>query len=1065
MATSFNLQEYILFRTEIKRELTNAEVDTNFQMVSNPWESTRVYEIGNIIYHPVIVDDPATTGEDQVLVWWRANSRTTQGTFITKEWDIIGGIGSGTLNVVGADSFGKININSTTPTGALQTTNDGLIVSANPNDTFNFIAGAGMELQYNIASRSLKLVNTLASNPGEVNVGENIGSGIGHQDVYAGKVGVNLQFMGFQSTNTSNVAGNALTISTDSINNNIEYNFNESNVNLAALNSGAPTINMLSDVSSAAVNNLDILQYSTSSGLWTPTTLASLGQVNIYNQDGAIASANRIVSLASSAGNLQFNQSDNSGINITNSAVTHQMEIKSIGSSDAAFILSNDGTVQLTIGVDQTDASYGISHGAIGLGGLTVDGFSLSNNNEIYVPQLGADTITTIESFRIPLVDIGVANKGRFDSTSSYRASSYSDQGGTIDMISILHEGDYTFKGVSNINAVSATSFSFDNEHDFAANTNLTDGYGILMSYKTPTNKEADTIINHMDKTNRRFVGFNFAAVNSTMPIGSTVNKYLGSNITLDDMAASATPDINVGSIINFSDTTAGAGAQPQRVGVYSNVVTSYTGAGSQDGEQVLTELISNAGSWAGYFVGCVNIDQGGLTLPATTLAARPLCNGGTNDERTLWINSADGHLYRGTVDVEASGGSSTLGGLTDVTLTGLVDDQLLVYNSSTSLWENASLAAYNLNAISLTNGGVSIALTDGSASSDVDLLPGTNITFTVNEVTDEITINSAGGGGGVGPQGPQGPQGPSSGVGTYSNAVPTPQNFPSDASPNVPTGSTFTNQTFEQMMNLILYPTLYPSFSNPSLQSVTLNPGNSFQIIGKQIAIGSLTLSCTFNQGTINPQYTAATNKRSGLPNQYNYTSSASAFATTVVSTALSNTVDNTAVYTVTASTNSFSVSVNYDIGPQPKDSKGVDYDNPLPAGNNPPGSTSRSFTGVYQVFYTENNYLVTDGANLQNMGNTDVFVTMFAEDGVAGNKQAIAIPNTASGQAGFTAFTDVYQEDPLNVGQYIPITGGLSTFTLTTENRTVEGNTVTYNLYTHNGATIGSRKLKFIN
>lgn len=39
MATSFNLQEYILFRTEIKRELTNAEVDTNFKMVANPWRT------------------------------------------------------------------------------------------------------------------------------------------------------------------------------------------------------------------------------------------------------------------------------------------------------------------------------------------------------------------------------------------------------------------------------------------------------------------------------------------------------------------------------------------------------------------------------------------------------------------------------------------------------------------------------------------------------------------------------------------------------------------------------------------------------------------------------------------------------------------------------------------------------------------------------------------------------------------------------------------------------------------------------------------------------------------
>ncbi len=98
MATSFNnLQEYILFRTEVRRELFNREVETKFQMVSNPWEESRIYEIGNIVYHPVVIDDPTTTGEDQVLVWWRANIRTTQGVFDTSEWDIIGGVGSGSI--------------------------------------------------------------------------------------------------------------------------------------------------------------------------------------------------------------------------------------------------------------------------------------------------------------------------------------------------------------------------------------------------------------------------------------------------------------------------------------------------------------------------------------------------------------------------------------------------------------------------------------------------------------------------------------------------------------------------------------------------------------------------------------------------------------------------------------------------------------------------------------------------------------------------------------------------------------------------------------------------------
>jgi len=148
MASSFNLQEYILFRTEIKRELTNAEVDTNFQMVSNPWVTTRVYEIGNIVYHPVIVDDPTTTGEDQVLAWWRSNVRTTQGVFDTSQWDMIGGIGSGNINIQGANSFGKINVNSTAAPGSWSTLDNGLVVSLNPNDTFNFVAGAGCN--YNI---------------------------------------------------------------------------------------------------------------------------------------------------------------------------------------------------------------------------------------------------------------------------------------------------------------------------------------------------------------------------------------------------------------------------------------------------------------------------------------------------------------------------------------------------------------------------------------------------------------------------------------------------------------------------------------------------------------------------------------------------------------------------------------------------------------------------------------------------------------------------------------------------------------------------------------------------
>ena len=73
---AFNLQEYILFRLEVQRELFNGEVDTNFKMVANPWVAYRVYEEGNIVYHPVEIEPEVSgsTGQpEQHLAWWRAN--------------------------------------------------------------------------------------------------------------------------------------------------------------------------------------------------------------------------------------------------------------------------------------------------------------------------------------------------------------------------------------------------------------------------------------------------------------------------------------------------------------------------------------------------------------------------------------------------------------------------------------------------------------------------------------------------------------------------------------------------------------------------------------------------------------------------------------------------------------------------------------------------------------------------------------------------------------------------------------------------------------------------------
>ena len=127
---SFNLKEYILYRTEIKRELFNAEVDENFKAVANPWVNTRVYEKGHIVYHPVEVTE-ATGTTSEVLAWFRAKTRTTQGVFELTEWDVVGGIGTGDLTVQGSNSFGRVTVNYTGATGPLQSGNDFVLSSSN----------------------------------------------------------------------------------------------------------------------------------------------------------------------------------------------------------------------------------------------------------------------------------------------------------------------------------------------------------------------------------------------------------------------------------------------------------------------------------------------------------------------------------------------------------------------------------------------------------------------------------------------------------------------------------------------------------------------------------------------------------------------------------------------------------------------------------------------------------------------------------------------------------------------------------------------------------------------
>jgi len=340
-------------------------------------------------------------------------------------------------------------------------------------------------------------------------------------------------------------------------------------------------------------------------------------------------------------------------------------------------------------------------------------------------------------------------------------------------------------------------------------------------------------------------------------------------------------------------------------------------------------------------------------------------------------------------------------------------------------------------------------------------LVAGTNVTL--NSVTTPsgttITVNATGGGSGVVTSlTTTGTSGAATlntttgvlnipiyggGVGSYTNSTPTPQPFPGNSPfDNIAAGTTFTNQTFEEMMNKMLYPTLNPTLTNPS-STFTLSQ-SGFREVNETTA---LNFSSTFNQGSINPQYTSASNKRSGLPNTYNYTGTGVSSNT---STSLSDS-ETVAAYTVLQGSQSWTGSVSYDAGVQPKDSVGGDFDSPLPAGTT--AAITRTINGVYPVFATSSSLGVMTKQSLQAM-TTYVQVSLVTESGGGGAKQRVDIPNawaTISGLQQFNTLSNTW--DTIN----------LATFTQSAVTQTIQGLVVNYTRYTHNGATIGARQLRF--
>lgn len=241
-----------------------------------------------------------------------------------------------------------------------------------------------------------------------------------------------------------------------------------------------------------------------------------------------------------------------------------------------------------------------------------------------------------------------------------------------------------------------------------------------------------------------------------------------------------------------------------------------------------------------------------------------------------------------------------------------------------------------------------------------------------------------------------------------------------------IPAGTVLTDKTTLEVIDMMLYPELFQQASGivaPSSEFELSTTG--LQEVGAELI---LSISHSFNRGSISPKYQSASEFRSGTLSDYTETGSEG-------------------FYTVLPGVQSWTSKANYAAGVQPKGSKGTNHPSygALPAGST--STITRTITGVYPVYATTVNISVLTKQALLAHG-AIVEVNLVAETG--GNKQTVRIPSAWN-------ITTLKQYNTLS-GQWDSIS--LSTFT---KSSAITLNGTTYYDYTHNGSTIGARKLRF--
>ena len=150
---------------------------------------------------------------------------------------------------------------------------------------------------------------------------------------------------------------------------------------------------------------------------------------------------------------------------------------------------------------------------------------------------------------------------------------------------------------------------------------------------------------------------------------------------------------------------------------------------------------------------------------------------------------------------------------------------------------------------------------------------------------------------------------------------------------------------TFQQFVERMFNKTYYPTFTAPSIQSVSSNIGTSVES-----GTTGLTITVTFLSGSINGKTVAGIwdpglkqDNRSGI------LTGGQIFGVDLANTTSNTIVSTSATRVIADQSNTFSVRADYLQGPQPVDSKGNIFSTPLPAGS---VSSNVTVTGFRRLF-----------------------------------------------------------------------------------------------------------------